>query len=255
MDYRVSCVPVCHVRKEPSHRSEMISQLLFGEKCILLELNGDWANVRSKYEGYEGWVQRGQITAIDEHKYKKKDNLLTLELVNEIDFNGYNMLIPMGCSLSAFNNGLTPWNKNSVKFKGETWDTEKAEFSEKAIRQLSYKFLNTSYLWGGKSVFGIDCSGFVQSVFKFFGKQIPRDSYRQAEEGDTVDFLQSVRCGDLAFFDNAEGRIVHVGMLLNSNEIIHSSTKVRIDKIDNQGIVNRDTNERTHQLRIIKRFF
>lgn len=255
MEYRVTCVPVCPVRKDPAHRSEMISQLLFGEKCILMESVDGWEKVQAKYDGYEGWVQSGQVTVIDEHKFNKKDNLLTEGLVNEIDFNGYNMMIPIGCSLSAFNSGLTPWNKNSVKYKGEFWDIENVKFSGKAIRQFSFRFLNTSYLWGGKSVYGIDCSGFVQTVYKFFGKYIPRDSSQQAEEGETIDFLQSAKCGDLAFFDNEDGKIVHVGMLLNSDEIIHSSTKVRIDKIDNHGIVNRDTNKRTHHLRIIKRFF
>lgn len=248
-------MPVCPVRSEPAHRSEMISQLLFGEKCTLIESIEGWEKVKAKYDGYEGWVQSGQLTTIDEHKYNKKDNLITQKLVDDVDFNGYNMLIPMGCSLSAFGNAVAPWNKNSVKFKGEFWDTEKAKFSEKTIRQLAYKFLNTAYLWGGKSIFGIDCSGFVQTVYKFFGKYLPRDSYLQAEEGETIDFLQAAKCGDLAFFDNSEGKIVHVGMLLHSNEIIHSSTKVRIDKIDDHGIVNKDTQKRTHQLRIIKRFF
>lgn len=256
MEFRVCSVPVAPLRREPSHRSEMISQLLFGEKTVLLETDKDgWQLIRGKFDNYEGWIQREQLLPIDEHKYNKSDKILTADWVNEIDFNGYNMYIPMGCSLSAFGNGLTPWNKNTVKFKGVAWNSEGAEISEKILRQTAYKFLNTPYLWGGKSVFGIDCSGYTQSIYKFFNETIPRDACQQVELGETVDFLQEASCGDLAFFDNEEGIIVHVGILLNSNEIIHASAKVRIDKIDSQGIINRETKERTHQLRIIKRIF
>lgn len=252
----VSSVPVAPLRTEPAHKSEMSSQLLFGEKVTFLESNHDgWQKVKVKYDDYEGWIQKGQLITIDEHKFNKTDTILTADWLNEIDFNGYKMCIPMGCSLSAFNSGITPWSKNTVKFKGSQWNIEEAEFSDKLLKQTTYKFLNTTYLWGGKSVFGIDCSGFVQTILKLFNVKVLRDAWQQAESGETVDFLESAKCGDIAFFDNEEGRIVHTGILLNSNEIIHASGKVRLDKIDNEGITNQETNERTHQLRIIKRFF
>lgn len=142
-----------------------------------------------------------------------------------------------------------------MHFKGEVWNPEEIKITPKIIKQVAYKFLNTSYLWGGKSVFGIDCSGFTQMTYKFINKQLPRDASQQAEKGDIVNFLQQANCGDLAFFDNEEGQIIHVGILLNQHEIIHSSGKVRIDKIDNQGIVNSETKQQTHRLRIIKRYF
>ncbi len=256
MEYWACSVPVAPMRREPSHRSEITSQLLFGEKTMMLEHSTEgWHKVKTKYEGYEGWIQKGQLIPIDEHKYNKPDTQLTEDWVSEIDFNGYKMYIPMGCSLTAFSTSITPWSKNAIKFKGTLINTEEADRSGKAIKQLAYKFLNTTYLWGGKSVFGIDCSGYVQTIYRFLNVFLPRDAYQQAALGETVDFLQEVRCGDLAFFDNEEGRITHVGLLLNANEIIHSSSKVRIDKIDNEGIVNVDSKERTHKLRIIKRYF
>jgi len=172
-----------------------------------------------------------------------------------VDYNGHRMHVPMGSSLSAFQNGQAFWRKNSVQFKGEIWNPEEIKITPKIIKQVVYKFLNTSYLWGGKSVYGIDCSGLAQMTYKFLNVHLPRDAWQQAQEGDVINFLQETHCGDLAFFDNEAGNIIHVGILLNDREIIHSSGKVRIDKIDTQGILNLETKQRTHKLRIIKRYF
>lgn len=256
MQYMVCCVPVSPMRAVPSHRSEMVSQQLFGEKSIILESAEDgWVKVKNKYDGYEGWVTQSHLTEIDEEPYLKVEKVLTCEWVNEVDYNGRQMMVPLGSSLSAFDDGKAFWQRNAVYFKGQTWNPEEVVLSPKVIKQIAFKYLNTSYLWGGKSSFGIDCSGFAQSVFKFLNIPLLRDASLQAEEGELVDFLQGAKCGDLAFFDSDEGKITHVGILLNDKEIIHSSGKVRIDKIDSQGILNLETKQRTHKLRIIKRFF
>jgi gamma-D-glutamyl-L-lysine dipeptidyl-peptidase len=256
MQYLVCCVPVSPMRVEASHRSEMVSQQLFGEKSIVIESAPDnWVKIALKYDGYEGWVQQSHITEIDEEHFLKVDKDLTADWVNEVDYNGHIMFVPMGCPLSAFKNGKAFWRKNWVQFKGNVWNPEEIKITSKVIKQVAFRFLNTSYLWGGKSVFGIDCSGFAQMTYKFLNKYLPRDAWQQAEKGEVVNFLQEAVCGDLAFFDNEEGKITHVGILLNDHEIIHSSGKVRIDKIDTQGIMNLETKQRTHKLRIIKRYF
>ena len=115
-------------------------------------------------------------------------------------------------------------------------------------------YLNTPYLWGGRSVFGIDCSGFTQMVFRQFGIRIKRDAWQQAEQGQLLGFIQEARAGDLAFFDNVEGRITHVGIMLDNGRIIHASGRVRVDPVDTQGIFNKELNMYTHKLRIVKRF-
>ena len=255
MEYMVCCVGVSPMRSEPSHKSEMISQQLFGEKSFVIETRADWLKIQLRYDGYQGWVQRSHVVQIDEDLYNKSDKGLTSEWINEVDYNGHIMYVPMGSAISAFKNGMAFWRKNSVHFKGKIWEPEEIKINPKLIKQLAFKFLNTSYLWGGKSVFGIDCSGYAQMVFKFLNIYLPRDAWQQAEQGDVVNFLQEASCGDLAFFDNEEGRIVHVGILLNEKEIIHSAGKVRIDKIDTEGILNLETKQRTHKLRIIKRYF
>ena len=256
MKYGVCCVPVSPIRAEASHKAEMVSQQLFGEKSTVLEVTSDkWARITLKYDGYEGWVQQSHLAEIDVEHFLKVDKDLTDEWINEVDYNGHNMYVPMGSSLSAFKNGKAFWRKNSVNFKGKVWNPEEVKITPKLIRQIAFKFLNTSYLWGGKSVFGVDCSGYSQMVYKFLNKHLLRDAWQQAEEGTVVNFLQEAHCGDLAFFDNEDQKITHVGILLNDHEIIHSSGKVRIDKIDTQGILNLETKERTHHLRIIKRYF
>ncbi|MGG9960949.1 NlpC/P60 family protein [Ferruginibacter sp. SUN106] len=248
MMYAICCVPVAHVRMMPDHRSEMKSQLLFGEKVTVdnSDIKG-WIKITCKADGYDGWCQPGQLREIDAVQYEDSAIVLAADWLNEIGYDDKAMFIPLGSLLSV--------KEKDIKFSGRTFDPATAQTDEIFIRQIAFKFLSTAYLWGGRSVFGIDCSGFAQAVYKFLNIPLLRDAHLQATQGEAVGFLQEVRCGDLAFFDDEEGQIVHVGILLNEHEIIHASTKVRIDKIDNEGIVNTSTGERTHHLRIIKRYF
>ena len=146
-------------------------------------------------------------------------------------------------------------NNLSIQYKSEaeTLLFEPSFYTDEMVKMAALLYENVPYLWGGKSSFGIDCSGYVQQVCKLFGKPLPRDAYQQAAHGEVVHFLQEAQCGDLAFFDNEEGNIVHVGILFSAGEIIHASGKVRVDDIDSFGIVNRATGQRTHKLRVIKR--
>ena len=249
----ICCVPVSPLRAEPSHRSEMVSQQLFGECCEILEQTKEWARVRCSYDGYEGWCQASHLVEVDEMEFEKGGNALTPDWINTLEYNGHPMVVPMGSALTAMKNGRAHWRKNQVHFKGKVWDPVTAARDTKSFRQLVFKFLNTPYLWGGKTVFGADCSGFTQAIFKFLHIPLLRDAWQQASQGEPVGFLEETRAGDLAFFDNEEGKITHVGILLNASEIIHASGKVRVDKIDNMGIVQAENFQRTHHLRLIKR--
>lgn len=255
MSYAVCCVAVAPMRIEPDHTSEMVSQLLFGECCIItiVEKSG-WIKIVSKFDAYSGWCRHSHFQEIEDEQYYLEEKNFTADWVNEVDYNGHIMHIPFGSSLTGMRNGHANWRKNTVHYSGKVWEPATAKPDAKTIKQLAYKFLNTTYLWGGKSVFGIDCSGFTQSVYKFLNIHLLRDAQQQATQGELVGFLQQAHCGDLAFFDDEEGRIVHVGILLNAFEIIHAAGKVRIDKIDNEGIVDMESGQRTQRLRIIKRY-
>jgi len=236
----------------------MVSQQLFGECSEILEQTRDnWARIRCNYDGYEGWCTANHLTEIDDVEFERGGKSLTPEWVNELEYNGHPMMVPLGTPLTAMKNGRANWGKNQVHYKGKTWEPAEARSDAKAIRQLAYKYLNSPYLWGGRSVFGLDCSGFTQAVLRWFGIPLLRDASQQATQGESVGFLQEVRTGDLAFFDNGQegGKITHVGLLLNDHEIIHSSGKVRVDRIDNLGIFQAENIQRVHHLRIIKRFF
>lgn len=246
--YAICMVPVAHIRVSPDHRAEMSSQLLFGEKIIITANDKKgWIKISCKADGYEGWCQLAQFREIDAAQYDRHDQLLTADWVNEVTVNEQAMFVPLG--------SLVDQKDNAIAFAGELWNVSKAKRDAATIQEVAFEFLNTAYVWGGRSVFGIDCSGFAQAVYKFLNIPLLRDAKLQVTQGEPVDFLQEARCGDLAFFDDDAGEIVHVGILLNDHEIIHASGKVRVDKIDNSGITNVDTGERTHQLRIIKRYF
>lgn len=244
----ICVVPVSPMRAMPSHRSEIVSQLLFGEILEIIEVGKDgWVKITCEYDLYEGWVTANHLDEAEiytETTFAKKWTNIILQ-------NGQPMQLPFGSVLPneiCFKTSLFEFNSRDIK-KETPQIFEVNHFFETAML-----FLNTAYLWGGKSVFGIDCSGYVQQVYKCFGIKLQRDAYQQAEQGEAIGFLQEAKLGDLAFFDNEEGRITHVGIMLNDHQIIHSSGKVRIDDIDNQGIINGDTGLRTHQLRIIKRY-
>jgi Cell wall-associated hydrolases (invasion-associated proteins) len=256
MAYAVCRVPVAPLRAEAAHESEMSSQLLLAEAGTVLEETKDFVRLQCLHDGYEGWCQRRQLAFTNTWHPDAGNLLLTAGWVNAITINGIPARVPMGVPVLSTDNAHQLQHTLRIHYgNSAVWDAAKSIPTPEAMVERASLFLNTSYIWGGRSVFGIDCSGFVQMVYRFFNIPLLRDAWMQATHGEVVGFLQEARCGDLAFFDDAEGRITHVGILLNDHEIIHASGNVRIDRIDNAGIVNTDTGQRTHQLRIIKRYF
>lgn len=250
MSFAICIVPVSPLRSMPSHRAEMVSQLLFGESVKVLDKDNEWLRISCIHDSYEGWCQLSQLMLVNELP-ETKELLFAGNWDNQLMWNDQLMHVPMGSMIHNFE--LTGAVITSVD--REPGYVKPIGFNEKELTVRAKMFLNTAYLWGGLSVYGVDCSGFCQLVFRFFGVSLPRDAYQQAGVGESIGFLQEARTGDLAYFDNEEGRITHVGILLDQDTIIHASGKVRIDKIDTEGIYNVDTRQRTHKLRVIKRYF
>jgi cell wall-associated NlpC family hydrolase len=256
MSFATCIVPVAPLRADPSHKSEMVSQLLLGESGLVLEETKDHVKVRCMHDDYEGWCQRSQLFILEEAPTQLNQSMYIGDWTAKITINGKPAHAPMGAPLPAEKKAEIKIGPYHIQYENVTaWDASKTKFNPKMLSEKAFQVLNTSYLWGGRSVFGIDCSGYTQLIFRLFNYKLLRDAYLQATQGEAIGFLQEAKCGDLAFFDNAEGRITHVGILLNDQQIIHSSGKVRIDLIDNEGIINSDTRERTHKLRVIKRYF
>ena len=251
MTYAICIVPVAHVRLIPDHRSEMTSQLLFGESVKVHSLDKDgWMQIEAVHDGYKGYCRANQFFSTSTLIQNKRE--FTGDWVSAIFLNDQKMMIPFGSNLSILNADL-PGSK--FTYSGNIYTAGTDAVSAENILNIASMFLNTAYLWGGKSVFGIDCSGFVQSVFKMLDIYLPRDANTQVAEGQPIGFLEETVCGDLAFFDDTDGNIMHVGILINPGQIIHASGNVRVDTIDNEGITNSGTKKRTHRLRIIKRIF
>ncbi|MBP1225217.1 C40 family peptidase [Flavobacterium sp. 1355] len=240
------------VRSEPSDRSEIVTQLLFGEHIEILERQNQWSKIKIQFDDYQGWVDSKQYQIISEANYNQLSNeaiILNADLIDYITApNNLLLPIPLGASLSFLNNSEI--NTSNFDFEGTKTSGVKPK---NALIATAFMYLNAPYLWGGKTPFGIDCSGFTQMVYKLNGYKIHRDASQQALEGEPLSFIEESEVGDLAFFDNEEGNIIHVGIIMENNYIIHASGKVRIDRLDHLGIYNPELNKHTHKLRVIKK--
>lgn len=241
------------LRAEPSDRSEIVSQVLFGEHFEILESQKNWTRVRLNYDGYQGWIDAKQFQPISGHDYTRLCDgpvVLNADLVEYVTASDNALVpIPLGASLSFLDH-------KSINVSG--FEFEGLKTGEKMPKQqlisTAFMYLNAPYLWGGKTPFGIDCSGFTQMVYKLNGYKLLRDASQQASEGEALSFIEESEPGDLAFFDNEEGNIIHVGIIMENNYIIHASGKVRVDRLDHLGIYNAEVNRHTHKLRVIKKY-
>ncbi|MEO7215614.1 C40 family peptidase [Mucilaginibacter sp.] len=252
MEYGICNIAIVPMRAEPSDRSELVSQLLFGEAFEVTEYGNKWAKITTAIDSYTGWIDQLQFVSLGHIAYKdlqRNPAPLTYRAVTQAWKIADNSIIYLSAGSSlAFLKGTTCYIGNQ-KFEiiGEIGETDR-------IANIACSFLNAPYLWGGRTHFGIDCSGFTQVVYRLCGLNLQRDASMQANKGQLVENLAQSKLGDLAFFNNPEGRITHVGIVLNDGQIIHASGRVKIDLLDSEGIWSEELKRYTHKLNVIKRF-
>lgn len=247
MKYGLCNLSLIPVRREASDTSEMVTQLLYGEFFKIIESRKNWSKIRNAFDEYEGWIDNKQYLEISSeiyHRFNAEELKMTTDIMEFVsDESGTLVSIPIGSNLNALNFLNHKHDGNSTQGK----------LPKEKIIETALLFINVPYLWGGRSPFGIDCSGLTQLVYKLNGYPILRDAKDQATQGETLSFIEESEPGDLAFFDNNEGIITHVGIIMSDNYIIHAHGKVRIDRLDHSGIFNLELKRHSHKLRVIKR--
>lgn len=256
VDYGVCRLSVVPVRADAADKAEQVTQLLFGDHYEVLEQAGDkkWLRIRVHFDQYEGWIDAKQHHAISHDYFEyltRAEFKITTDITTSILYNKSPQIILMGSMIPISSSELFKMEEQFA-FNGEAKNVgQKREFE--FLRSAALKYLNTPYLWGGKNPFGIDCSGFVQMVFKISGFRLFRDSGQQANQGKSIKELGESKPGDLVFFKNKDNKINHVGILLEEDKIIHASGRVRIDHLNEEGILNVESKIYTHQFAHVRR--
>lgn len=239
------------LRSGPSHKSEMLSQVLFGEKYRITDKIGHWYKIETLFDNYSGWIDINHLQQTED-KGNLNSHVLNRSLLCYKN-DKTKLVLEAGCEI------YDPDFENKVFTVGEDYFSAGSDFGSAcfttgdSMTDTAMKFINSPYIWGGRIPSGIDCSGFVQLVYKIHMIKIPRDSWQQAEAGENISFIDEAVPGDLVLFDNERGRITHVGMILSKGLVIHASGRVRIDNIDHQGIYKNEIKGYSHKLRTIRR--
>ena len=256
MTFAICHLSVVPVRNSSHHRSEQVTQLLYGEIVEILDIKGkSWAKIRCTWDNHIGWVDARQIKPITPSEYElfTENFAYSLDLISPIMSNNYHLPVTIGARLPNFDGIRFSFENKIYTFSGQAVFPVDLRPNPELILKLARRYLYAPYQWGGRSPLGIDAAGLVQLIFQLVGISLHREPDQQVHQGETVDFVEQSQPGDLAFFENKYGNINHVGIILPERYIIHAAGYVRIDKVDHVGIFNEETGRYTHKLRVAKR--
>lgn len=265
-----SIVPV---RSNPAEDAEQLTQMLFAETCDIIAEKCRWKQVKLHLDGQQGWVDAKMVSPLSEDEYKVLEAsadsaaIVRLPMTYAVSGNnGQTLPLTAGTRLPAYNNGTFSMLGVTFRIDQQAVALTPLPLNADELMNAVRFFLNTPYLWGGKNALGMDCSGFSQVVMSLFGVKLPRNASEQAREGQEVPSLQEAVAGDLVFFNHADlnpeqTNISHVGILLNSSRVVHCSGRVKVEKIDDNGIFSveiRDfqhpDGQYTHHLASVRRY-
>jgi len=257
LDFGVCRLSLVPIRVEGSDKAELTTQLLFGEHYEVIAVSKDkkWLKIRIHFDQYEGWLDARQHHSITKDHFdyiNRADFKISTDITTSILYNKIPLSILMGSIIPISGSELFKMEEQFA-FNGESKSLGQKRDAE-FLKLTAKKYLNAPYQWGGKSPFGIDCSGFVQLVFKINGYRLSRDASQQAKQGKAV-ILKDIQAGDLVFFTNKEGQVVHVGIFIGDDKIIHASGKVRIDHLNEEGILHSESKVYTHTFAFVRRIF
>lgn len=248
--YGICNLSVVPVRSSASDEAEIVTQLLFGDTVEIIEKGQPWIKIKFAQDNYEGWMDFKQLTYIDQEEFEKINNNSTQYLQDPL----LTITGPRGKQNIMLGSALVNLKDGAMIFGNEIYTVEQTvNAGNQSLLQTTMGYLNTPYLWGGKSIFGIDCSGLVQNIFKVHGTLLPRDASQQVNAGELVEFADR-KVGDVPFFINAKGIVHHVGILTTKDEIIHAAGSVRVDAFDEKGIFRKDLDKYTHHYHSIRRY-
>jgi gamma-D-glutamyl-L-lysine dipeptidyl-peptidase len=256
MEKGICLLRIIPIRREPSEKSEMVSQLLFGEVYETDEITTGWLRIITELDGYSGWIDKRMFHTVSAEYYQRlsKGGYAVAAQITETlltpEKEAYT--IPAGSTLGyAGQDGIFAIDSMPYRLIGQSNTATQKQSS--GLIETARQFLNSPYLWGGRSPFGYDCSGFTQMVYKINGVRLPRDASQQASVGRIIDTVKEAARGDLVFFTGDKDQVVHVGLAMPPGKIIHCSGMVRIDALDEKGIFNNQVDQYTHRLHSIRR--
>ena len=249
-------VSTVSIRSKPDHQSRMINQMLFGELCeIITKKHSHWCRVKLKSDDSEGWCLSYQLKFITGTQFEKFQlkRAFALDVSQSVIGDDQHLPILLGSTLPHYDGISFKVPGQTMRYSGQVYFPDQSPFRMEMLIKIARKYLYAPYVPGGRSPFGIDEGGLIHMVYLIFGFGMPRSVYQQSQEGEILHFTSEARAGDLAFFEDESGKIIHGGIVIEEGKVLHAFGHVRIDLLDHFGLFNKELKSYTHRLRFVKR--